>query len=1099
MKQGMNPGDMLRMGEREGNSNDVFHPATDGTYNIKRLLNIIGLDRLKLAVLTMERVMAPGCPSVQDSFVKNNCRFFLKVFYLLKRKEGFMITAYSLLLAFLFFSLTTATLLGQGHGIQRTLPLEVWQEQRQVSTPSLVEQAYVKGEISIDQRVLYHTYAIFEPVKVPEQYRSPFPEKCGTWILDEILRNWEKLTPETKHILETYGFRPPGILQRPTGLDSSRSTIHFKIHYSVDPGDSNAISPIDANGNGTPDYVDDVMNVLEIVWQTEVNVMGYVAPPPDGNSGGDSLYDVYLMKIGSNIYGYTTPEKLVRDNPYSPGVTERNAATSYVVMQNNYQSFLRDDAQNIRHTSAHEFFHAIQNGYDFWEKFWLKEATAAWSEDEVFDEINQNYDHLAPWFATPWIPLDADHRTEDSLLTYEGHWYGSMIFFRYISEHVGGRNTVRRIWEHSVKYDSRGGDFSFSAIRDALAEQGTDFERVFQNFVVANLFRTIPPYNYEEGAEYPEVGIEASLFGDKTIERPLPRRASDYVRVSPNLLPRGADIINFTFTPLDSNTRFGVQVVTRSGNTVRVNSFATNFSLAGTQDMDEIVVIVMNFDTLGTTNRYRLRVQTNSALHRISWNPVRYRGGQTLTLTNGLMSWEGLDGKGYLYYDSKFWPLGGDGEWPMRAVLHNGRAAWLDLKWWDVAASTVVVRYFDGTNVRTVGSRNWTVFLDRLGVFPGHTLAIYGQRIAIPIRFLRNPPFESNDDEVALCISMNGADPVPITPYFKVADYYGVHVHQLNRSDVIWSLKPYAPSPDTVFWYRNGSNELPPTRFRNTIPKLDNGRLAWTESKSDDQVVSDSTFEMFYFDGITTRQLTNDNVRDAGYYDDFDLDGWLANGRIAWLRYSEKPWWGGGLFIAYYDGSGIKFLADTLNFVPRADHIVKIDPIKGLVAWYGYGGNPPSFDPLNIWLYDGVGIQPIVPPTLQIAAEAMAINDGQIAFAAWPQQGDDLAIYLYTHERSITSVTDRENVLSEQCTLFQNYPNPFNSMTTIRFSLLNTEFVTLKVFDVLGNEIATLVNGEMSAGEHSVVFDARELSTGIYFYQLRTSSSIQKKIMALTK
>jgi hypothetical protein len=60
-------------------------------------------------------------------------------------------------------------------------------------------------------------------------------------------------------------------------------------------------------------------------------------------------------------------------------------------------------------------------------------------------------------------------------------------------------------------------------------------------------------------------------------------------------------------------------------------------------------------------------------------------------------------------------------------------------------------------------------------------------------------------------------------------------------------------------------------------------------------------------------------------------------------------------------------------------------------------------------------------------------------------------------------------------------------------------FVTLKVFDVLKNEIATLVNGEIPAGEHSVVFDAKNLPSGIYFYKLETSNFVQQKKMIVIK
>ncbi|MDZ7360463.1 MAG: DUF4832 domain-containing protein [candidate division KSB1 bacterium] len=69
-----------------------------------------------------------------------------------------------------------------------------------------------------------------------------------------------------------------------------------------------------------------------------------------------------------------------------------------------------------------------------------------------------------------------------------------------------------------------------------------------------------------------------------------------------------------------------------------------------------------------------------------------------------------------------------------------------------------------------------------------------------------------------------------------------------------------------------------------------------------------------------------------------------------------------------------------------------------------------------------------------------------------------------------------------------NYPNPFNQTSTIRFSLLKREYVMLKVFDIVGREVATLVEGALNAGEHHVLFDAAGLPSGVYFYQLKTPS-----------
>ena len=96
--------------------------------------------------------------------------------------------------------------------------------------------------------------------------------------------------------------------------------------------------------------------------------------------------------------------------------------------------------------------------------------------------------------------------------------------------------------------------------------------------------------------------------------------------------------------------------------------------------------------------------------------------------------------------------------------------------------------------------------------------------------------------------------------------------------------------------------------------------------------------------------------------------------------------------------------------------------------------------------------------------------------------------------------------LPEQFSLEQNYPNPFNPSTKIRYSVPISEFVTLKVYDVLGNEVATLVNEEKPAGSYDVEFNShsglsgiRELSSGIYFYTLQAGRYTQTKKLILMK
>jgi plastocyanin len=94
---------------------------------------------------------------------------------------------------------------------------------------------------------------------------------------------------------------------------------------------------------------------------------------------------------------------------------------------------------------------------------------------------------------------------------------------------------------------------------------------------------------------------------------------------------------------------------------------------------------------------------------------------------------------------------------------------------------------------------------------------------------------------------------------------------------------------------------------------------------------------------------------------------------------------------------------------------------------------------------------------------------------------------------------DDDEISANKFELKQNYPNPFNPSTRISYSLPSSSFVYLKVFDILGNEVASLVNEEKLAGNYQIEFNASELSGGIYFYQLKTNSFVETKKMILMK
>lgn len=110
---------------------------------------------------------------------------------------------------------------------------------------------------------------------------------------------------------------------------------------------------------------------------------------------------------------------------------------------------------------------------------------------------------------------------------------------------------------------------------------------------------------------------------------------------------------------------------------------------------------------------------------------------------------------------------------------------------------------------------------------------------------------------------------------------------------------------------------------------------------------------------------------------------------------------------------------------------------------------------------------------------------------------------MYSVQRFVkgaTSVSREEGIVAQNFSLGQNYPNPFNPSTKINFSLLSSSKISLKVYDVLGKEVATLANGEYATGSYNVDFNASNISAGIYFYTLTTSNGFsQTKKMLLIK
>jgi hypothetical protein len=171
-------------------------------------------------------------------------------------------------------------------------------------------------------------------------------------------------------------------------------------------------------------------------------------------------------------------------------------------------------------------------------------------------------------------------------------------------------------------------------------------------------------------------------------------------------------------------------------------------------------------------------------------------------------------------------------------------------------------------------------------------------------------------------------------------------------------------------------------------------------------------------------------------------------------------------------------------------------PLEGEYTQPGVGSFQPPGEPvydgiISNWVEENISLANYLSSEFKIRFQLE--SDGGVREDGW--YVDDIGLLIYTIPTSLQD--DAETVT--QFELEQNYPNPFNPATNIQYAVSSRQFVSLKVYDVLGNEVATLVNKQMPAGAYEVVFDASNLSSGIYFYRLAAGSSIQTKKLILLK
>ncbi|MBN1893702.1 hypothetical protein JW906_04380 [bacterium] len=332
------------------------------------------------------------------------------------------------------------------------------------------------------QRILSNTH--------PGETNPDSVQKCGFRLMSEIRRNRRRFSPEQVKLLESLLYRPQSqaALTSPAGW--------FKVHY--DTTGQSAPSLQDEDHSGLPDYVEAAAQYADYVYGRMVLDMGFRAPPSDHTEGDE--YDIYIRNI-SGYYGWTNPESPAGDERY----------TSYIEVDNDYSSTKTKGLDGLAVTLAHEFFHAVQLGYNArdndgrgsFDDAFLMEAGSTWMEDALFDSVNDYYNYLGRFFERNNIRFDhADGWRE----------YGLCLWFHYLTERyrdqfqLGG--IVRAIWEEIPEYEA------ILAIDVALHKLGSSFSEELAVFYAWNTMtggRADTSAAYPEGTFYPDLYLDGQF------------------------------------------------------------------------------------------------------------------------------------------------------------------------------------------------------------------------------------------------------------------------------------------------------------------------------------------------------------------------------------------------------------------------------------------------------------------------------------------------------------------------------------------------------------------------------------------------------------
>jgi hypothetical protein len=271
---------------------------------------------------------------------------------------------------------------------------------------------------------------------------------------------------------------------------------NFCVHWVAEGIDAPSLA--DSDGNGVPNFVQEVLKVAEHVHLIENDKLGWREPKSDGQiGGGNGKTDIYLSQIGGELFGYAAPDRGQADSEHR--IPRR--LHGYLVLDNDYSPFEfpgTTPIHDLEVTVAHEYNHILQFGYDAFQDPWFAESSATWMEDQVYNGINDYLRYVRRWVKRYETPLTTSSIKE----------YGSAVWNEWLA-HRYGLSIIRKAWSRAIH--TRPGGFSVAAYESAIRAAGhSDLGRDFTHFAAdTSEWRT--GEGFRESYLYPDMPRQGNL------------------------------------------------------------------------------------------------------------------------------------------------------------------------------------------------------------------------------------------------------------------------------------------------------------------------------------------------------------------------------------------------------------------------------------------------------------------------------------------------------------------------------------------------------------------------------------------------------------